>query len=146
MMAVVQLPVTLVAQGSKSLANSQGLRLSIAEDETPPVLRITSPVPLKLRWRFYFRSYADGIAYYNASYPVDLPVIATGSTDRRWVAVSFTNLTGNVWSNPELTCQHVDPERPLPAREKIEWDVKDADLSGEARSGVAEGETATIFA
>jgi hypothetical protein len=66
----------------------------------------------------------DGITYDNASYPVDLPVIATASTDRRWVATSFTNLTGNVWSNPESTCQRVDPERPLPVRAKIEWDVK----------------------
>jgi hypothetical protein len=23
---------------------------------------------------------------------------------------SFTRTTGNVWSNPDLTCQHVDPE------------------------------------
>jgi hypothetical protein len=66
----------------------------------------------------------DGITYYNASQLVDLPMIATVSSDHRWVAASFTNATGNVWSNPELTCQHVDPERPLPARAKVEWDVK----------------------
>jgi hypothetical protein len=67
---------------------------------------------------------ADGITYYNASQPVDVPLIATLSSDHKWVAASFTNMTGNVWSNPELTCQHVDPERPLPARAKAEWDVK----------------------
>jgi hypothetical protein len=66
----------------------------------------------------------DGITYYNASQPVDLPLIATVSSDGKWVAASFTNMTGNVWSNPELTCQHVDPERPLPPRAKVEWDVK----------------------
>jgi hypothetical protein len=66
----------------------------------------------------------DGISYYNASQPVDLPMIATVSSDRKWVVASFTKATGNVWSNPELTCQHVDPERPLPARAKVEWDVK----------------------
>jgi hypothetical protein len=67
---------------------------------------------------------ADGITYYNASQPVDVPLVATLSSDHKWVAASFTNMTGNVWSNPELTCQHVDPERPLPARAKAEWDVK----------------------
>ena len=66
----------------------------------------------------------DNIAYYNASQPVDLPVIATLSSDGRWVAASFTSTTGNVWSNPELTCQHVDPARPLPAKGKTAWDVK----------------------
>jgi hypothetical protein len=67
---------------------------------------------------------ADGITYYNASQAVDEPLIATVSSDHKWVAASFTNTTGNVWSNPELTCQHVDPERPVPARAKVEWDVK----------------------
>jgi hypothetical protein len=67
---------------------------------------------------------ADGITYYNASQAVDVPLVATVSSDHKWVAASFTNTTGNVWSNPELTCQHVDPESPLPARSKVEWDVK----------------------
>ncbi len=66
----------------------------------------------------------DGITYYNASQAVDVPLVATVSSDHKWVAASFTNTTGNVWSNPELTCQHVDPERPLPPRAKVEWDVK----------------------
>ena len=67
---------------------------------------------------------ADGITYYNASQAVDEPLLATVSSDQKWVAASFTNTTGNVWSNPELTCQHVDPDRPLPPRAKVEWDVK----------------------
>jgi hypothetical protein len=79
----------------------------------------TWPVPSKLVERR-----DDGITYYNASQPVDLPLIATVSSDHTWVAASFTNMTGNVWSNPELTCQHVDPERPLPPHAKVEWDVK----------------------
>jgi len=33
--------------------------------------------------------------------------------DGKWVVASFTRTTGNVWSNPELTCQHVDPQIPL---------------------------------
>jgi hypothetical protein len=66
----------------------------------------------------------DGITYYNASQVVDEPLLATVSSDQKWVAASFTNTTGNVWSNPELTCQHVDPERPLPPAAKVQWDVK----------------------
>ena len=52
----------------------------------------------------------DGITYYNKSRPVDEPFIATLSTDRSWVVASIARETGNVWSNPELTCQHVDPQ------------------------------------
>ena len=101
--------------------------------ETPD--RLTMPLSQWLPAR-YLASYtwpvpaqkverrADGITYYNASQAVDVPLVATVSSDHKWVAASFTNTTGNVWSNPELTCQHVDPERPLPARAKVGWDVK----------------------
>ena len=62
----------------------------------------------------------DGITYYNASRAVDEPLIATLSTDRTWVVASFARQTGNVWSNPELTCQHVDPETSLsPGQEAV---------------------------
>lgn len=66
----------------------------------------------------------DGITYYNASEPVDEPMVATLSTDRKWVVASFSRTTGNVWSNPELTCQHVDPVMPLPAGGKASLEVK----------------------
>ena len=55
----------------------------------------------------------DGITHYNKSRKVDEPFIATLSTDRQWVVASFARDAGNVWSNPELTCQHVDPQAPL---------------------------------
>ena len=62
----------------------------------------------------------DGITYYNKSRAVDAPFIATLSQDGRWVVASFTRNTGNVWSNPELTCQHVDPQAALsPGQEAI---------------------------
>jgi hypothetical protein len=51
-------------------------------------------------------------------------MIATVSKDGRWVAASFTRTTGNVWSNPELTCQHVDPARVLPAHGSAVWETK----------------------
>jgi hypothetical protein len=66
----------------------------------------------------------DGITYYNKSRAVDQPLIATLSSDRKWVVASFTRTTGNVWSNPELTCQHVDPEAPLPPGETAALEVK----------------------
>jgi hypothetical protein len=55
----------------------------------------------------------DGITYYNKSRAVDQPLVATLSEDHKWVVASFSRATGNVWSNPELTCQHVDEESSL---------------------------------
>lgn len=66
----------------------------------------------------------DGITYYNKSRAVDQPLIATLSTDRKWVVASFTRTTGNVWSNPELTCQHVDPETSLTPGQQAVLEVK----------------------
>jgi hypothetical protein len=57
---------------------------------------------------------ADGIAFLNASQRADEPVIATVSTDRRWIMATFSRNPGNLWTNPELTCQHADPEIALP--------------------------------
>jgi hypothetical protein len=51
-------------------------------------------------------------------------MIATVSGDRTWVVASFTRTTGNVWSNPELTCQHVDPETSVAAGQKAVTEVK----------------------
>lgn len=83
----------------------------------------------------------DGITYYNKSRPVDEPMIATVSTDQQWVVASFSQTSGNVWSNPELTCQHVDPEKPLPAGKSATLKVKILVLRGsldEALSKVRE--------
>lgn len=66
----------------------------------------------------------DGITYYYKSRAVDVPMIATLSEDRTWVAASFARDPGNVWSNPELTCQHVDPEVPLPHNGHAAYEVK----------------------
>lgn len=65
-----------------------------------------------------------GITYYTKSRPVDQPFIATVSTDRQWVVASFTRSTGDVWSNPELTCQHVDPQQTLAPHGNVTWEVK----------------------
>lgn len=99
---------------------SEGFALLAAE--TPA--RLTMPLQQWLPTR-YAASYTwpvparlverddDGITHYNSSRRVDEPFIATVSSDTAWVVASFTRTTGNVWSNPELTCQHVDPQTTL---------------------------------
>jgi hypothetical protein len=66
----------------------------------------------------------DGITYYNKSRRVDQPLIATVSSDNEWVVASFTHQAGNVWSNPELTCQHVDPQAILPPGQQAILEMK----------------------
>ena len=66
----------------------------------------------------------DGIPHYHKSRAVDAPFIATLSRDRRWVIASFTRTTGNVWSNPELTCQHVDPQATAPPGGEATMEIK----------------------
>jgi hypothetical protein len=100
------------ANGFDLLASETPNRLTMPLDQWLPARYLASftwPVPPKLIER---RS--DGITYYNKSRVVDQPVIATLSIDGNWVVASFSHTTGNVWSNPELTCQHVDPEISLP--------------------------------
>lgn len=108
--------------GFELLALETPARLTMPLNEWLPSRYLASytwPVPEKLVERR-----ADGIAYYNSSRAVDEPLIATISTDHKWVVASFTKATGNVWSNPELTCQHVDPEKPLPPRGRAVVEVK----------------------
>jgi hypothetical protein len=110
------------ANGFDLLASETPERLTMPLDQWLPSRYLASytwPVPAKLVERR-----ADGITYYNKSRAVDEPLIATISSDRKWVVASFTNTTGNVWSNPELTCQHVDPEKPLPPGERVVVEVK----------------------
>jgi hypothetical protein len=88
-------------------------RLTLPLDQWFPVRYLASytwPVPVQ-----HVEKRADGIRYYNTSRAVDEPLIATVSSDHTWVVASFAKTTGNVWSNPELTCQHVDAAKPLPA-------------------------------
>jgi hypothetical protein len=97
--------------GFRLLAGETPARLTMPLDRWLPARYLASytwPVPAQLVERR-----ADGITYYNTSRAVDEPLIATISSDGKWVVASFAKTTGNVWSNPELTCQHVDPEKPL---------------------------------
>jgi hypothetical protein len=94
--------------GFDLLASETPSRLTMPLDRWLPARYMASytwPIPPK---RVEKRE--DGITYYNKSRVVDEPLIATVSNDGKWVVASFTRTTGNVWSNPELTCQHVDPQ------------------------------------
>jgi len=105
------------ADGFDLLASETPARLKMPINEWLPARYLASftwPIPsqhVELR---------DGIPHYNKSRAVDAPFIATLSQDGLWVVASFTRNTGNVWSNPELTCQHVDPQAALsPGEEAI---------------------------
>jgi hypothetical protein len=98
------------ADGFDLLASETPRRLTIPLDQWLParyLVSFTWPVPAQ---RIEQR---DGIPHYHKSRAVDMPFIATVSTDKAWVIASFARTAGNVWSNPELTCQHVDPQTSL---------------------------------
>jgi hypothetical protein len=97
--------------GFDLLASETPSRLTMPLNHWLPVRYLasfTSPVPPK---RVERRD--DGVTYYYKSRAVDEPLVATISTDGKWVVASFARTSGNVWSNPELTCQHVDQQIPL---------------------------------
>ena len=109
-------------EGFELLASETPERLTMPLNRWLPARYLASytwPVPAQR-----VEKRADGITYYNKSRVVDEPMVATVSTDGKWVAASFTSTTGNVWSNPELTCQHVDPAKPLPAGGSAVIEVK----------------------
>lgn len=108
--------------GFALLAAETPERLTIPLTEWFPVryhAQYTAPIPAQR-----VQHSDDGVTRRYASHRVDMPMIATVSADGQWVAASASRDPGNVWSNPELTCQHVDVQRPLPA-------------NGEAHLGVA---------
>jgi hypothetical protein len=114
--------------GFDLLASETPSRLTMPLNHWLPsryLVSFTWPVPTQ---RVEHRD--DGITYYNKSRPVDEPMIATVSSDREWVVASVSKTTGNVWSNPELTCQHVDPTRPLPAGQNTKLEIKMLVLRG----------------
>jgi hypothetical protein len=110
------------ADGFDLLASETPSRLTMPLNQWLPARYLASftwPVPSQKVERR-----DDGITYYNKSRAVDFPFIATLSRDGRWVVASFTRHTGNVWSNPELTCQHVDPQARLSPGEAATLETK----------------------
>jgi hypothetical protein len=109
-------------EGFQLLASETPDRLTMPLDKWLPArykASFTWPVPAQLVERG-----KDGITYYYKSQPVDEPMVATLSEDHKWVVASFSHTAGNVWSNPELTCQHVDEEKPLDPGQKAVLEVK----------------------
>ena len=116
------------SDGFDLLASETPARLTMPLDRWLPARYLASftwPVPSQ---RVERRD--DGIIYYNKSRAVDQPFVATLSTDRKWVIASFTRTTGNVWSNPELTCQHVDPQTSLAPGQEAVLEIKILILQG----------------
>lgn len=73
-----------------------------------------------LRWA----KQPDGVTWYNKSRVVNEPFIATQSTDGQWIMATFSRDPGNVWVNPELTCQHADPQISLPRGQTRSYELK----------------------
>jgi hypothetical protein len=110
------------ADGFDLLASETPRRLTIPLDQWLParyLVSFTWPIPAQ---RIEHRE--DGIPHYNKSRAVDMPFIATVSTDKAWVIASFARTAGNVWTNPELTCQHVDPQTSLSPGQRATIELK----------------------
>jgi hypothetical protein len=108
--------------GFDLLASETPSRLTMPLDQWLPTRYMASftwPVPPK---RVERRE--DGITYYNKSRAVDEPLVATLSSNDKWVVASFSYTTGNVWSNPDLTCQHVDPQIALAPGASAAMEIK----------------------
>jgi len=107
--------------GFDLLASETPSRLTMPLDKWLPARYLASftwPIPSQRVER------RDGFPHYNKSRAVDAPFIATLSRDRRWVVASFTRTAGNVWSNPELTCQHVDRQASAAPSEEVILETK----------------------
>jgi hypothetical protein len=117
-----------LASGFDLLASDTPARLTLPLAQWLPARYMASytwPVPAEL-----VEHRSDGITYYNKSRQVDQPMIATVSQDHQWIVSSFTRTIGNVWSNPELTCQHVDPQTALAPGQHTVLEVKILVLRG----------------
>jgi hypothetical protein len=68
---------------------------------------------------------ADGIMLYDSPKKVDISFLATRSADGQWIAASSSVLKPEqVWSNPKLTCHHVDPAISLAANAVSKIEIK----------------------
>ena len=75
----------------------------------------------------------DFITRYNKSRKADKPFIATLSHDKKWVAATYTKETGNLWTNPERSCQHADPAVDLNAGETKSLELKTFIIKGDLK-------------
>ena len=66
----------------------------------------------------------DGLTWYNKSRRVDEPFLATKSTDGKWIMATYSAAPGNLWTNPELTCQHADMQTSLKPNSQSSTELK----------------------
>lgn len=79
----------------------------------------TWPVPVKK-----VEKDAESITRYYKSRKADRPIIATFSHNKKWIAATYTRETGNLWTNPERSCQHADPSISLKPGETRSLELK----------------------
>jgi hypothetical protein len=72
----------------------------------------------------------DSITRYYKSRKADKPFIATLSHDKTWIAATYTKETGNLWTNPERSCQHADPSITLDAGQTKRIELKTFIIKG----------------
>ncbi|WP_221392692.1 hypothetical protein [Dyadobacter sp. NIV53] len=73
---------------------------------------------------------SDSVTRYYKSRKADKPFIATLSHDKSWIAATYTKETGNLWTNPERSCQHADPAINLGAGETKSLELKTIIIKG----------------
>jgi len=108
--------------GFDLLASETPDRLTMALNKWLPCRYMVSyswPVPTKL-----VEKDADNITRYNKSRKADKPFIATISHDKKWIAATYTSEIGNLWTNPERSCQHADPSTYLKAGDTKKLELK----------------------
>jgi hypothetical protein len=108
--------------------------------ETPG--RLTMPIQKWLPCR-YLVSYTwpvasdriqkdeNSITRYNKSRKADKPFIATLSHDKTWIAATWSSEPGNLWTNPERSCQHADPAIDLNAGQTKSLELKTFIIKGD---------------
>lgn len=115
-------------EGFDLLASETPDRLTVPlNDWLPNRYRVSYTWPIESQ---RFEKKEDGITWYNKSRRVDEPFIATKSVDGDWIFATFSRDPGNVWTNPELTCQHADPQTSLKAGAKASIELKSLLIQG----------------
>ena len=95
------------SNGFDLMASETPERLTMSLQKWLPcryLVSYTWPVPSKR-----IEKDEDSITRYYKSRKTDKPFIATLSQDKAWIAATYTKETGNLWTNPERSCQHADP-------------------------------------
>ena len=118
------------ADGFELLASETPDRKEIPVDDWLPC-RYRALYGWKLSPKFKPFEIKAGVRKYNKMKQLDLPVIATVSSDKQWIIATYTRKTGALWSNPGRTCHHADPSTVLPAGKERRVNLKVYIFKGE---------------